>query len=104
MGLYQAQPGAPAWELSSPFFDSVTVHGSGSARPTLRILAPGAGPTSEYVASATFDGRPLDRAWLTPQQVQSGKVLRFTLQAATGSTWASDPSAAPPSLPTKGAA
>lgn len=101
VGLYQAQPGAPAWELSSPLFDSITINGSKSGRPTLRILAPGAGPTAEYVASAALDAKPLTRAWLTPAQVRSGKVLRFTLQAQTGSTWASAPSDAPPSLSTK---
>jgi putative alpha-1,2-mannosidase len=103
IGLYQAQPGAPARELSSPFFDSVTVNASGSGRPALRILAPGAGPTAEYIANATLDAKPLTRAWLTPGQVRSGKVLRFTLQAGTGSTWATAPSGAPPSLSTKDA-
>ncbi|HMC71956.1 MAG TPA: glycoside hydrolase family 92 protein, partial [Mycobacteriales bacterium] len=50
IGLYQAQPGVDAWELSTPMFDSVVVDaGSG---PRVTISAPGAGPTMEYVANA----------------------------------------------------
>src|SRR3954467_4233855 len=43
IGLYQAQPGVDAWELSTPMFDSVVINPAG--RPTLTISAPGAGPT-----------------------------------------------------------
>ena len=97
IGLYQAQPGAPAWELSSPLFDSVTVNGADGA-PVLHIVAPGAGPQAEYVASATLNGAPLTQDWLTPEQATTGQTLRFSLQAAPGSQWASTPADAPPAL------
>jgi predicted alpha-1,2-mannosidase len=96
LGLYQAQPGVGAWELSTPMFSSVVIRGSGKA-PSLTISAPGAGPTGEYVASATVGGKPLNRPWLTTAEVRGGKTLSF-MTSPTATTWATDPESAPPSI------
>ena len=96
LGLYQAQPGVDAWELSTPMFTSVAIRGTGRS-PLLTIAAPGAGPAGEYVAAARLGGRSLDRTWLTGAEVQSGKTLAFTT-SPTPTTWATGPQAAPPSL------
>ncbi|HEU5035175.1 MAG TPA: GH92 family glycosyl hydrolase [Mycobacteriales bacterium] len=101
IGLYQAQPGVDAWELSTPMFPVVVVNGP--RRPLLTIEAPGAGPTTEYAGSATLSGpgrapaRELSRAWLTNDDVHSGRTLTFTMQSSP-SDWATGPAAAPPSL------
>src|SRR4051794_32353712 len=102
IGLYQAQPGVDAWELSSPMFPSVVINGpdnkgTGSGKPRFTISAAGAGPTMEYVAAATLGGKPFEKTWLTNGQIHSGRTLSFTMTAQPTS-WATDPSAAPPSL------
>jgi predicted alpha-1,2-mannosidase len=96
LGLYQAQPGVDAWELSTPMFTSVVVRGGGRT-PSLTITAPGAGPTGEYVASATIGGRLLNRTWLSTADVRGGKTLAFTT-SPTPTTWATSPTSAPPSI------
>ncbi len=96
LGLYQAQPGVDAWELSTPMFSSVVVRGVGHA-PALTINAPGAGPTAEYVAAATIGGKPLARPWLMTAEVSGGKTLSFTTSPAA-TDWATTPAAAPPSI------
>ena len=96
LGLYQAQPGVDAWELSTPMFSSVVIQGSGR-KSGLTISAPGAGPTGEYVAAATIGGKPLERAWLTTAEARTGKTLSFTT-SATPTSWATDPKNAPPSI------
>jgi len=96
LGLYQAQPGVDAWELSTPMFSSVVIAGDGR-RPALTISAPGAGPTGEYVATASISGKLLDRPWLTTSDVRSGQTLSFTT-SPVATAWATDPIAAPPSL------
>jgi len=95
LGLYEAQPGVDAWELSTPMFSSVVIRGSGKT-PALTISAPGAGP-SEYVASASIGGKLLNRPWLTTAEVRGGKTLSFTT-SPTATTWATDPKSAPPSI------
>jgi predicted alpha-1,2-mannosidase len=95
IGLYQAQPGVDAWELSSPLFTSVVINGPGGPRFT--IAAPGASSTNQYVATATLSGRSLDTTWLTTGDLHSDRTLAFTM-STTPTTWATAPAAAPPSL------
>jgi predicted alpha-1,2-mannosidase len=96
IGLYQAQPGVDAWELTTPMFSSVTVN-TGGRTPSLTITAPGAGPTAEYVATAAIGGRPLNRAWLTTAEVRGGKTLAYTT-SPTPTDWATGLEEAPPSI------
>ena len=96
MGLYQAQPGVSAWELSTPMFPSVVIRGTGT-QPVLTISAPGAGPAQQYVAAATIGGQPLTQAWLPDAQVRSGQTLAYTTSASP-TDWATGADAAPPSL------
>jgi predicted alpha-1,2-mannosidase len=96
MGLYQAQPGIPAWELSTPLYPSSVLHGDG-AQPALTISAPGAGPQGEYVASASIGGQPLNRTWLTTAEVNGGKTLAYAT-SSNPTDWATGPQSAPPSL------
>jgi predicted alpha-1,2-mannosidase len=97
IGLYQAQPGVDAWELSSPLFSSVVIRAGGAGAPRLTIAAPGAGPNREYVATARLSGAPLDRAWLRTSEAVGGRTLAFTM-ATRSTSWASGANAAPPSL------
>ena len=97
LGLYQAQPGVDAWELSSPLFSSVVVRGGGVGKPRLTITAPGAGPAREYVATAQVSGVPLNRAWLHNSEVTAGRTLAFTT-ATRPTSWATGATATPPSL------
>jgi predicted alpha-1,2-mannosidase len=96
LGLYQAQPGFDAWELSTPLFSSVLIRGGGRQQP-LTITAPGAGPTGEYVAGASLAGRPLARTWLSAAEVRSAAALSF-VTSPTATAWATGADASPPSV------
>jgi predicted alpha-1,2-mannosidase len=96
VGLYQAQPGVGAWELSSPMFTRVVVRGR-PGRPALTIDAPGAGPAREYVDAISLSGRPLGRSWLHDAEVRAGQRLVVRLSSVP-TAWASGPGAQPPSL------
>ena len=96
LGLYQAQPGFDAWELSTPLFSSVVIRGGGRQQP-LTIAAIGAGPTGEYVAGATIGGHALDRPWLTAAEVRAGGSLAYAT-SPVATAWATNPALAPPSL------
>jgi predicted alpha-1,2-mannosidase len=89
IGLYQAQPGVDAWELSSPLFSTVRI------RNGLTISAPGSGPLRQYVASAKLNGHALNRVWLSYGDLQGRLVMTM---ASRPSRWGTLPSAAPPSL------
>ena len=96
LGIYHAAPGSQAWELASPAFAHAVVStGHGRA---LTIDAPGASNVNRYVQSATLNGKPFARTWLPAQALHDGARLHFTLGPLPNQTWATDPSAAPPSL------
>jgi putative alpha-1,2-mannosidase len=95
IGLYQAQPGVDAWELSTPLFGKVVVNGG--AGPRFTIVADGAGPAKEYAAAANLDGQRMNKTWLTNADVMTGKRLRWTM-SSTRTSWGTSPAAAPPSL------
>lgn len=78
MGLYPVM-GQDLYWLTSPLFEETVVElGGGKA---LRIEAPGADEQHIYIASATLNGAPLDRAWLRHAEIAGGATLRFELSA-----------------------
>ncbi|HVV75907.1 MAG TPA: GH92 family glycosyl hydrolase [Mycobacteriales bacterium] len=89
IGLYQAQPGVDAWELSSSLFPQVVI------RHRLVISAAGSGPLREYIRAARLNGRPLNQVWLTYEQLH-GKLVES--MASRPTAWGTGPHAAPPSL------
>jgi putative alpha-1,2-mannosidase len=92
MGLYPVM-GQDLYLLAPPVFEHVEVQLGGSGR-TVTIEVPGAGPDRPYIAAATLDSEPLDRAWIRHNEIARGATLRFEL-AENPTRWAQD--SAPPS-------
>ncbi|WP_176441879.1 GH92 family glycosyl hydrolase [Granulicella rosea] len=72
IGLYPVA-GQPLYLIGSPVFDSATLH-LGDAR-SFTIRAQGGSKSAIYVQSATLNGKPLERAWLTHAEVIGGGEL-----------------------------
>jgi len=91
IGLYPI-PGDPRYLLSAPIFERVELDLGDAAAPTRRltILAEGAGPGMNYLAGARWEGEPLDRPWVTWEELAQGGVLRLELSAAP-TAWGQDP-------------
>jgi len=77
MGFYPIM-GQDLYLLSTPFFDK-TVLELGQPDLCFIIEAPGASPERKYIASATLNGKPLDRAWLRHKEISGGAVIRYEL-------------------------
>ncbi|HEX3706408.1 MAG TPA: GH92 family glycosyl hydrolase [Mycobacteriales bacterium] len=89
IGMYQAQPGFDAWELTAPMFTSVKIG------HRFEIDAAGAGALHPDIASARLNGHALKKVWLTDEQLHG--TLSYSMSASR-SAWGSNPAAAPPSL------
>ncbi|MBV9291513.1 MAG: GH92 family glycosyl hydrolase [Frankiales bacterium] len=99
LGLYQAVPGMPVWQMSSPMVPAATIAPAGHV--LLRLRAPGAGPTADYVAAARLGNRPVHRDWLPDLSVRRGRLLSFTLASTVTAAvrrWAARPSDEPPTI------
>jgi predicted alpha-1,2-mannosidase len=93
LGMYPAVPGQDVLVLQTPTFPHVTIDVPGRAPVT--VSAPGA-PGDAYVASASWGGRPLDRAWVRFSTLARGGELAF-VTSPSPTSWGSDPGASPPS-------
>lgn len=100
LGMYPETPGTDTLALGSPAFPVADVTFAGGR--TVRINAPQAAPDSPYVQSLDVKGKEWKTSWLTYQQFKGAGTIDFTLGTQPDKSWASDPSAAPPSDTTGG--
>jgi predicted alpha-1,2-mannosidase len=92
IGLYPL-PGADVFWISAPIFDRIELDLSDPAAPDRRltILTEGATkPGMIYIAEAQWNGAPLDRPWLTWEQLDGGGALLLKLTDAP-TLWGADP-------------
>ena len=54
---------------------------------TFTVSAPNASEVNRYVVAARLNGKPLDRAWLSHDEINMGGVLELDMAAQPG-TWA----------------
>lgn len=72
IGLFP-NAGQPFYYIGSPVFSRSAIHLEHGR--TFVILAPGASAANLYVQSAELNGRALDRAWLTHDEIARGGTL-----------------------------
>ena len=85
LGFYPVNPGQPVYALGSPLFDRATLHLENDK--SFMVEAVRTAPADIYVQSATLNGKPLERAWITHEQIVSGGVLRFRLGPRPNEKW-----------------
>jgi putative alpha-1,2-mannosidase len=92
LGLGALVPGAPYWAIGSPAFERAEIATRGG---TLVVESPGSGP---YVAAATLDGQPLERAWVYAAELRPGAVLRLSRSSEPDRAWGAAAGERPPSF------
>jgi putative alpha-1,2-mannosidase len=76
IGFHPVSPVDGIYLIGSPFFDNVTLrldprYYNGG---TFTILTTNNSAQNPYVQSATLNGKPLDRAWLTHAEIANGET------------------------------
>ncbi len=99
MGFYPVAPGSPFYVLGAPLFDTTRIRLGNSRR--FEITAPGVSDTRRYVQSAMLNGEPLERPWITHEEIVAGGTLEFVMGAEPNPEWGSAPDQAPPSFSTR---
>ena len=85
LGLYPVTPGLAEYAIGSPVFPEAKVHLPGGK--TFEIVAQGASEDNKYIQSATLDGEPLKRPFLSHDQVVQGGKLVFVMGDQPNKTW-----------------
>ena len=84
LGLFPLTPGQAEWTLGSPLFRRATINLPNGEK--LVIEAPENDDESVYVRSASLNEQPLNRLFLTHDEVARGGTLRFEMSATPDET------------------
>ncbi len=93
MGFYPVAPGMPYYVIGSPVFDEISLN-AGEKPFTIRATSNSA--ENRYIQSATLNGEPLDRAYLTHQEIVDGGELVLEMSSEPNPEWANED--VPPSM------
>lgn len=95
LGFYPVTPGFPVYNIGSPLFSDIKVKvGNGKI---FHIIAKNCSEQNKYIQSATLNGKPLDRPWISHEDVVNGATLVLVMGSRPNKEWGSGVDAAPPS-------
>jgi predicted alpha-1,2-mannosidase len=97
VGIYPSVPGVGGFSLNSPLFPEMKIRMGRTGR-VLRIVGEGAAAGTPYVQELRLNGEPYERTWLAFDKFERGVTLSFKLSDKPNTSWATAPSAAPPSF------
>ncbi|MFF3614842.1 lectin [Streptomyces sp. NPDC002580] len=95
LGMYPETPGTADLALGSPMFTQAVI--TLPSGKTLTINGNGAADNAPYVQSATWNGTAWNNAYAPTTAITAGGTLSYTLGTSPNTSWATAPSAAPPS-------
>ena len=87
LGFYQVTPGVPIYQIGTPHFDEAAIALEGGK--TFDIHARGAEAGAFYIHSATLNGKPLRRSYLTHAEIVTGGELTFEMSRTPNPAWPS---------------
>lgn len=97
MGVYPVNPASSVYAIGSPVADKVTMR---VGKKTFTVIAANNSPTNLYVQSATFNGKPWPKNWISDDQIRGGGTLRLVM-GPSPSAWGTGAEAIPPpTMPT----
>lgn len=85
MGFYPVNPGQPVYALTSPVFGRATMHLDNGKTFTVETTKQSDGDI--YIQSATLNGKPINRCWITHEEILAGGVLSFRLGPKPNEHW-----------------
>ena len=94
MGFYPVTPGVPVYDISSPVFTRVTIRLKNGK--TFIISAPASSPDNKYVQSVRWNGKLLDRLWLSHKDLTSGGVLELSMGNLPNKSLGTEQASLPP--------
>ncbi len=85
LGLYPVTPGKAEYTIGSPVFPEARMHlASGK---TFEIIAHGASRDNKYIQSATLNGKPLDKPFLSHEELMAGGRLVLEMGPSPAPDW-----------------
>ncbi|MEE4453033.1 GH92 family glycosyl hydrolase [Novosphingobium resinovorum] len=96
LGFYPVTPAVGEYAIGSPLFRRVRLTMPGGR--ILTVEAEGNGPGNVYIQSASLNGQPWNRPWLSREALRAGGVLHFVMGPRPNPAWGAASADAPYSL------
>ena len=96
LGFYPVCPGSPYYIIGCPVFDEASLNLEGGK--TFTIKAPGTSKENCYIQSATLNGKPYTKNYISHQDITNGGVLEFVMGSTPNENWGNKPEDCPPHL------
>lgn len=88
LGFYPVCPATPYYAIGSPVFPRAEI-GVGNGR-TFTIEAEGTSPENIYIQSATLNGNPYNKSYISHSDITGGGVLRFVMGPRPNPAWGTE--------------
>jgi predicted alpha-1,2-mannosidase len=90
LGIYPVAPGIPVYQLSTPMVDRATIHLNpyNYEGGSFIIETERSSPDDGYIQSATLNGEPLERPWISHDEIVAGGTLHLVV-GPDPSSWGS---------------
>ncbi len=100
LGFYPVDPASGVYLLGSPFLDEVTLklNSQFAKGRTFTVVAKNNSPQNCYIQSATLNGQPFARSWITHQQITAGGKLVLTMGPTPDKNFGTAPADRPPKI------
>lgn len=85
LGFYPVCPATPYYAIGSPVFPRAEI-AVGNGR-TFTIEAEGTSPENIYIQSATLNGNPYNKSYISHSDITGGGVLRFVMGPRPNQAW-----------------
>lgn len=96
MGFYPVCPGTPYYMLASPSFPSLTLNLENGN--VFTVKAGNASEKNIYIQSATLNGKPYTRNYITHQDILNGGVMEFVMGPEPNKEWGARTEDCPPDV------
>lgn len=100
MGFHPVHPASGIYIIGSPIFDKVSIRLDPNYHKgkSLEVIAENNSPKNIYVQSLALNGKALERAWITHEEVTGGGTLKFVMGPRPNKSWATLKENRPPSV------
>lgn len=89
MGFYPVAPGELVYSLGSPLFNKITMHLPDYlyGGKDFTLIAENNSPENIYIQSASLNGEPLDKPWISHDDIKNGSTLRLIMGNTPNKLW-----------------
>jgi predicted alpha-1,2-mannosidase len=99
MGFYAVTPGLPVYTIGSPLFGEASI--KIDSNKTFTVKTVNNSKENKYIQSATLNGQPFNRTWISQEEITGGGELIFQMGPEPDKKWGTGKGAVPPSMSSK---